>query len=162
MASTSKGALHENLSHADELVVGSDRNFGLVFTAFFSLLGLLARSAGPESAFVRLGGALGTDGAGVAKGLFGVAGLFLVLAFVAPKVLHPLNVLWMKLALVLQKVVSPIVLGLLFFGVVTPMGLVLRAMGKDLLRLKLDKGLKSYWITRDPPGPKPETMTEQF
>jgi hypothetical protein len=162
VANNSKGALHENLSHADELVVGSDRNFGFVFTAFFVLLGVLAGRAGPESAFVRLGEALGTDGAGVAKGLFGVAALFLVSALVAPKVLHPLNVLWMKLALVLQKVVSPIVLGLLFFGVVTPMGLVLRAMGKDLLRLRLDKGLASYWIPRDPPGPKPETMTEQF
>ena len=58
-----------------------------------------------------------------------------------------------KIGLLLHKIVSPIVLGIMFFLVVTPLGFVMRALGKDLLRLKLERDAKTYWIHRTPPGP---------
>jgi len=70
--------------------------------------------------------------------------------------------LWMKLGKSIVKVVSPIALGLLFFGVLTPLGTVIRFIGKDLLRLKYDPRAVSYWKARQPPGPPPDSMTNQF
>jgi hypothetical protein len=77
-------------------------------------------------------------------------------------VLAPLNRLWLKFGLLLHKVVSPIVLGVMFFLVITPIGLTMRAFGKNPLRLKLDKQSGSYWIERVPPGPAPESLKDQF
>ena len=64
--------------------------------------------------------------------------------------------------LLLQRVVNPIVMALLFYGTVLPTGLIMRMMGKDLLRLKRQPDAASYWIARVPPGPSPETMKDQF
>jgi hypothetical protein len=77
-------------------------------------------------------------------------------------VLAPLNKLWTKLGLLMGKVMAPIVLGLLLYLVVTPVGLLVRLFGGDPLKLKLDKNSKSYWVTREPPGPAPDTMSNQF
>jgi hypothetical protein len=90
------------------------------------------------------------------------AGLFLLLALVMPAILAPLNRAWLRLADLLQKVISPIVLALLFFSVVMPVGLIMRFLGKDLLRLEPDPEAESYWIQRSPPGPPPATMDKQF
>jgi hypothetical protein len=62
----------------------------------------------------------------------------------------------------LHQVVNPIVMGALFFGAVVPMGLVVRALGKNLLNLKFDRTAASYWIRRDPPAPPIGGMTRQF
>ncbi len=67
----------------------------------------------------------------------------------------------MKLAFLLSRIVNPVVIGLLFFLVLTPMGFLLRLFGKDPLKLKPDSG-PSYWILRNPPGPAPRTMNQQF
>jgi hypothetical protein len=83
-------------------------------------------------------------------------------AFLAPKLLTPLNWFWTRLGLVLHKIVSPLVLGIMFFVVITPMGVVMRLFGKDPLRLRLDKTQASYWLERTPPGPKPDTLSNQF
>ena len=91
-----------------------------------------------------------------------VAAAFLVISYTYPKVLAPLNLLWMKFGLLLHKVVTPVILGLLFFATITPIGLLARACGKDFLRLRLDRGAKSYWIERAPPGPPPQSMKNQF
>jgi hypothetical protein len=77
-------------------------------------------------------------------------------------VLAPANRIWTKLGWLLAKVVNPIVMGLIFFVIFTPIAVLLRARGKDLLRLKFDRNASSYWINRDPPGPAPESMKEQF
>jgi hypothetical protein len=58
--------------------------------------------------------------------------------------------------------VSPVVLGIMFFLVVTPIGLLMRAFGKDPLRLRFDKSASSYWLDRTPPGPPPESLSDQF
>ncbi|MFB9268559.1 SxtJ family membrane protein [Bradyrhizobium erythrophlei] len=87
--------------------------------------------------------------------------LLLVVAWRRPSLLHPLNRLWMKLGLLLHKLVNPIIMGLLFYGTILPTGLVMRLRGRDLLRLKREADAASYWIAR-PPGPAPETMRDQF
>jgi hypothetical protein len=85
-----------------------------------------------------------------------------VVALVYPRLLAPLNKLWLKFGLLLYKVMNPLVLGLLFFVTITPIGIVMRLFGKDFLRLRLDRSAKSYWIERTPPGPPPQSMKNQF
>ena len=92
----------------------------------------------------------------------GLSAVFLLLALVAPKILAPANRAWTKFGLLLHKIVSPIALGILFFGVVTPTGFVMRLLGKDLLRQRFDRSAKSYWIARTPPGPDAESLKNQF
>jgi hypothetical protein len=88
--------------------------------------------------------------------------LFLLAALLYPAALKPLNRAWLKFGLLLHEVVNPIIMGLVFYGTVLPTGLVMRAMGKDLLRLKLQPEAESYWIVRQPPGPAADTMKDQF
>jgi hypothetical protein len=92
----------------------------------------------------------------------GIGVVFLTLAFLWTAPLAPLNRLWSKLGLLLFHIVSPVVLGLLFYLTVTPVGFLLRLFGKDPLRLRRDSAAKSYWILREPPGPAPESMKHQF
>jgi hypothetical protein len=87
---------------------------------------------------------------------------FAAVAIWKPVLLAGLNRLWIKLGVLLGKIVSPIALGILFYGVLTPIGALVRLSGKDPLRLKLDPGAVSYWISRTPPGPPPDSMTNQF
>lgn len=94
--------------------------------------------------------------------LAGVGAAFLAAAFLFPAMLKPLNVIWFKFGLLLHKIVNPLIMGLLFFVTVWPTGLVMRALGRDLLRLKRDPDAGSYWIVRQPPGPLPGSMKDQF
>ncbi len=91
-----------------------------------------------------------------------IAVLFLAAALLFPAGLRPLNLLWLKLGLLLHKVLNPIVMAFVFFGTVWPTGVIMRVLGKDLLRLKWQPGIHSYWIERRPPGPAPESMKDQF
>ena len=133
-------------SHARKVEMGSDRSFGLVFAAVFAIVALLPLKDGGEP---RLW-------AGA------VAAAFLLVAFVYPRALKPLNKLWFLIGMALHHVVTPLVMGLLFFCTVTPIALIMRALGKDPLRLARDDTAASYWIVRIPPGPAPETMRRQF
>ncbi len=92
----------------------------------------------------------------------GLAALFLAGALLYPAALNPLNRIWFQFGLLLHKAVNPILMGLLLYGAVLPTGLVMRAMGKDLLRLKRQPEADSYWIVRRPPGPAAETLKDQF
>ena len=83
-------------------------------------------------------------------------------AWLMPRVLRPLNRAWMRLGLLLGKVVTPLMLSLLFVLAFVPLGLLLRLRGFRPLRLELEQGEETYWIDRDPPGPSPETMVRQF
>jgi hypothetical protein len=91
-----------------------------------------------------------------------LAALFFASALVRPALLNPLNRAWLKFGLLLHKIVNPLVMALIFYGTVWPTGLVMRMLGKDLLRLKRQPEATSYWIIRQPPGPAPETMKDQF
>lgn len=78
-----------------------------------------------------------------------VAIIFLILALINSKILAPLNRLWFKFGLLLGSIISPIVMGIVFFLVVTPIGFIMKITGKDLLKNKYDKNSKSYWINRE-------------
>ena len=73
-----------------------------------------------------------------------------------------MNRFWFNLGMVLHNIVNPLVMGFLFYLTVTPIALIMRAVGKDPLHRKFDGQAKSYWIERDPTGPAPETMRQQF
>jgi len=139
-------ATHESLERPEAIAGGSDRGFGLVFAAVCAIVGLLPLWHGGE---VRIW-------------WLGAAGAFLAAALAAPAILHPLNRLWFRFGLLLNKIVSPLVMGLIFFVVVTPAALAMRMRGRDPLRLKFDRGAGSYWIKREPPGPSPDSMRNQF
>lgn len=143
--SKSRGAI-DGGSHGRKVEMGSDRSFGLVFAAVFAIVALLPLKSGGEP---RLW-------AGA------VSGLFLLVALAYPRALKPLNKLWFLVGMALHHVVTPLVMGLLFFVTVTPIALIMRALGKDPLRLKRDDAAASYWILRVPPGPDAESMRRQF
>lgn len=138
---------HETGSHAGPVQMGSERSFGIVFAVVFALIGLWPLTG--EGGTARLWAL----GAGFA---------FLVVALVQPRALRPFNILWFKFGMLLHHIVTPVVMGLLFFVTVTPIGLLMRATGKDPMRLKRAPGAASYWIARTPPGPAPESMKNQF
>ncbi len=83
-------------------------------------------------------------------------------AWLMPRVLRPLNRAWTRLGVLLGKIVTPLVLALLFLLAFVPLGLILRIRGFRPLRLELEPEKETYWIDRDPPGPSPETMVRQF
>ena len=91
-----------------------------------------------------------------------VAAAFFLAALALPRILAPLNRVWLRFGLVLHACISPVIMGLVFYATVTPIGLVRRLLGKDPLRLRLDRDAVTYWIERDPPGPTPDTMPRQF
>ena len=137
---------HERLDSDEEIKGSSNRAFGLVMAAAFAIGGLapLVRGHAPR------------------WWCLGITAAFLVVALAKPALLAPLNRLWMAFGLLLHRIVSPVVMGLVFYGVVTPIGLLMRLLGKDLLRLRLDRPGPSYWIERRPPGPAPDSMPRQF
>ena len=75
---------------------------------------------------------------------------------------HPLNRVWTQFGAALHKIVSPVVLGLLFFAVVTPLAMLMRLLGKDPLRRGFDSGASSYWLKRDQPTPDARSLRRQF
>jgi hypothetical protein len=142
-----KSAIHEDFSRSETVSPGSDRSFGFVMAAALFLLAVLRGWHGGRVWLLTAGG---------------LATLFLAVALLRPAALNRLNRAWLKFGLLLHHVVNPVVMGLVFYSTVLPTGLVMRAMGKDLLRSKLEPEAESYWIVRRPPGPAPTTMTDQF
>ena len=138
--------MHEDLSRAIAVKESSDRSFGLVFAAFFAVVGTLWLIDGDRGGFWWLVPALIT----------------LAIALLRPRVLAPFSRLWLRFGRLLSRVTTPIVMGVLFLTVVTPIALLRRAVGSDPLRLKLEPTATTYWIPREPPGPAPETMMRQF
>jgi len=137
---------HESYERREEIKGSSNRSFGIVFAFVFAVIGLLPLAFGGS----------------VRVWALTLGGLFLLVALAVPAILAPLNRAWLRFGLLLHRIVSPLVLGIMFFLVVTPTGLLMRALGKDLLRLRFDKQSSSYWIDRAPPGPAPESLKDQF
>ena len=79
----------------------------------------------------------------------GAAALFVLLALAAPRVLAPFNRLWAKFGLLLHGIISPVILAILFYGCITPIGYLMRLTGKDPLRLRFEAERQSYWIVRE-------------
>ncbi len=124
----------------------SPRQFGMVFAAVSLLVGLwpLFRHAPPR------------------PWALAVAATLAALAWLAPRALALPSRGWAWLGDQLHRVMSPLALGLIYFGAVVPTGLAMRAFGKDPLRLRREPNQASYWIPRTPPGPAPESLRNQF
>lgn len=136
---------HESFGHV-EVRGSSDRSFGLVFTAFFAIVGLVPLwSSRP-----------------VRWWACAVGVVFLLTAWLRPAALGPLNRVWLEVGRLISRITSPIVLGILFYGVFTPYGWAMRLLGGDRLHLRFDREASSYWIPRQPPGPPPDSMSRQF
>ena len=113
--------------------ISSNRSFGLVFFAFFLIISLWPLINDAE---IRIWSLI-------------ISIIFLLLGLFNSKILTPLNKLWFKFGIILGKLVSPIVMGLVFFLVVTPTGIIMRLTGKNLLGLKKDIKKNTYWIKKD-------------
>jgi len=131
----------------EEVIKGSsDRSFGMIFAAFFAIVSAISwYYAGAHWTWWFTG-----------------AVVFALVALISPRLLGPLNRLWMKFGLLLALIISPIALGLIFYLCITPIGLVMRLFGKDPLRLRFDRQAETYWIPREPPGPPAESLKNQF
>tara|TARA_A100001011_G_scaffold352043_1_gene392581 strand:- start:389 stop:775 length:387 start_codon:yes stop_codon:yes gene_type:complete len=125
-----------------EIKISSNRSFGIVFFVLFLLIALYPLTYSGE---MRIWSAI-------------ISLIFLVLGLLNSKILAPLNKLWFKFGIFLGKIISPLIMVIIFFLVVTPIGLVMRMLGKDVLNLKFNKN-KSYWIEKN--GPKSK-MRNQF
>ena len=125
-----------------DIKIGSNRSFGIVFFIVFLLISIYPIFKNED---VRI------------WSLF-LAIIFLILGIMNAKILTPLNKAWFKFGLILGKIVSPIVMGLVFFVVVTPTSFIMRILGKDLLNLKYNNN-KSYWIKKTDPK---SNMKNQF
>ncbi len=113
----------------DEIKISTNRNFGIVFFIVFVLIGLYPLLNGNEIRYWSIIISL----------------IFLILGVLNSKILSPLNKLWFKFGIFLGSIVSPIVMGFIFFLVVTPISLIMKIAGKDILNLKKNKK-NSYWI----------------
>ena len=126
----------------NEIKIGSNKSFGIVFFVVFLLIALYPLTNSQE---IRLWSLI-------------ISIIFLILGLFNSKILRPLNILWFKFGIFLGKIVSPIIMGVIFFFVVTPIAIFMRFIGKDLLNLKYNKK-KTYWIEKN--GPKSK-MKNQF
>jgi hypothetical protein len=133
------------ISHAP-IERGSDRNFGFVFAGVFTVVACLPLLSRHEPRWWALA----------------VAAAFATVAVAQPAWLAPLNRLWAYVGMMLSRVVSPVVLGLIFFVCVTPTALILRLTGKDILGLRWERRRKSYWLAHSLRGEASDTMKNQF
>lgn len=138
-------AIHEDYGRDVHGRGPSDRNFGGVFTAAFLFFGLWPlRHHGPVRVWC-----------------LALSGAFLLITLIRPSLLHTPNRVWTKCGILLGRIVNPIVTGLLFYLVFTPIAVMLRWMGKDLLRLAKSRNGQTYWIQRDGAGELSD-MKNQF
>ena len=126
----------------DDVKIGSNRSFGIVFFVVFLIIATYPLINGDE---LRLWSLI-------------ISIVFLFLGLVNSKILNPLNKLWFKFGIFLGKIISPLVMSIIFFLVVTPIGLLMRLFNKDLLNLKFNNN-SSYWIEKTEPKSK---MNNQF
>lgn len=135
---------HESLTSFRKISASSSRKFGVTVGLILVVLAVwpAIRHHQPVRIWLAVPGAL-----------------LVVLGLVAPRVLDPLNALWFKLGLLLSKITNPIVMGLMYFAAVVPLGWLLRRQGKDLLRLQRSAAADTYWIERTEPA---SPLTKQF
>ena len=126
----------------DKIKISSNRSFGIVFFILFFIIAIFP---------------LLSDG-NIRVWSAALSIIFLILGLMNSSILYPLNKIWFKFGILLGKIVSPIVLGVIFFFVVTPIGILMKILGKDLLNLK-NNNEKSYWIKRSDIKSK---MKDQF
>ena len=126
-----------------EIKISSNKSFGLVFFVIFIIIALWPL--------------LNDGNIRIWSIIFSI--IFLILGLLNSKILTPFNKLWMRLGALLGIIVSPIVMGVVYFGIITPIGLIMKLFGKDVLNLKLDKNKKTYWTLKKK---IPSKMKDQF
>ena len=126
----------------DDVKISSNRSFGIVFFIVFLLIATYPLTYSGE----------------IRVWSITISFTFLVLGLLNSKILTPLNKLWFKFGILLGRIISPLIMGIIFFLVVTPIGFIMRLFRKDVLNLKYNKN-KSYWIEKN--GPKSK-MKNQF
>ena len=136
----------DDVTGTDKVGGPSDRSFGLLLAGAFTVIPIIVwwRQGTP------------------ALWSLGLAALLLALSLLRPALLRPLNRLWTIVGVLLSRVTNPLMMGFVFFGVLTPVALVMRIAGKRPLRLGFDPMAETYWNVRQPPGPAPHTMADQF
>ena len=130
------------MNNKSNIKLGSNKSFGIVFFVVFLLIALYPL----------------TYSEGIIVWSVIISFIFLVLGLINSKILTPLNKLWFKFGIFLGEIISPLIMGIIFFLVVTPIGLLMRIFGKDVLNLKYNKN-QTYWIEKN--GPKSK-MKNQF
>ena len=130
----------------ENIKLPTNRKFGFFFTSVFALLNLYFLFVGLNS---------------IAYVMFAITMFFLLTTLIKPDTLLPLNKLWMQLGLLLGMIINPIVLGIIFFGLFTPISLLMKVLGRDELRLKLFKR-QSHWKMRNKNNVQPNTFNDQF
>lgn len=128
---------HEELVREPEVRRTLDRRFGAVFAFVFALIGFVPLWHHGHIRWWSLA----------------ASGLLCLASLAAPGLLSPFNQAWYGFGLLLHRIVSPVMMAIIFYGVITPAGAISRLLRKDPLQLKMERGLNSYWICRDPPGP---------
>ena len=126
----------------DDIKINSNRSFGIVFFVVFLFIALYPLSYSGQ----------------IIKWSLVISLIFLLLGLINSKILTPVNKIWFKLGIFLGNIISPIIMAIVFFLVVTPIGLIMKVLRKDLLNLKFNSK-KSYWIEKN--GPKSK-MKNQF
>lgn len=137
---------HEDFSRAQPVKASSNRAFGWVFAIAFLVIAVWPL----------------VSGGAVRWWALPVSGVFALVTLIAPALLTGPNKLWQRLGMLLHRIVSPIMLGIMFYLVVTPMGMLMRAFARRPLRLRREAAADTYWVSRDPPGPQPDSMPHQF
>ena len=126
-----------------EIKTGSNKSFGIVFFVIFIIIALWPLLKDEN---IRVWSII-------------VSITFLTLGLLNSKILTPLNKLWMRLGILFGAIVSPIVMGVVYFGVITPIGLIMKLFGKDVLNLKIDTNKNTYWTLKKK---IPSKMKDQF
>ena len=121
------------MTQKSKIIMGTNRSFGLVFFVVFFIIALWP---------------LTNDGSIIMWSIV-VSLIFLILGLINSKILTPLNKLWFKFGIFLGSIIAPIVMGIVFFLVVTPIGLIMKTLKKDLLNIKYNNKIKTYWIKCD-------------
>lgn len=137
---------HEDFSRDEAIEGSSNRAFGVVFAVVFALVGLWPLTGGGAPRLWALA----------------CAAAILALALAVPAILAAPNRAWTRFGLLLGRIMSPVVIAILFYVVFTPFGLAMRLVRRDPLRLRFDRDASTYWTERVPPGPDPAGMRDQF
>ena len=131
------------MASKSKIKISSNRSFGLVFFVVFLIIALWPLKYEED---IRLWSLV-------------ISIIFFILGVINSKLLTPLNKLWFKFGILLGSIVSPIIMGIVYFAVVTPTGILMRLLGKDLLKTTKTKSISTYWMKRDK---KQTSMKKQF
>jgi hypothetical protein len=142
----SETRLMDSFSAHQTPLQSSDRAFGCVMAGFFTLVAAYPLLSGKPPHWWAAA----------------LAAAFLLPALLFPRLLAPLNMAWTRFGLVLSSVMGPIALAVLFFGVITPYGFLMKKLRKNVIPVRFEPAAQSYWVARDPAGPEPESLKDQF